>query len=48
MLFGHESQEELVNLSKDQIMNKRNDKDIGIDELDQMLDINESSVIQDN
>ena len=44
MLFGHESQEELINLSKDI---KKNNKDINIDELDQMLDINESSVMKE-
>ena len=43
MLFGHEYQEELLTLSKNM---KRNDQSIEVDELDQMLDVNESSVIK--
>lgn len=44
MLFGHESQEELITLSKDM---KKYGKDIEVDELDQMLDVNESSVMKE-
>lgn len=43
MLFGHESQEDLITLSKNM---KRNDQSIEVDELDQMLDVNESSVMK--